>query len=1023
MHWTAQNFAAATLVCIVSSAAVAQAPATGSLRGVIYDKEFETPVANASIEVLGTRSRVTANDGGAYLIPNLPTGTYTLVFTKDGYLREVKSNVLVGAGQLLDLDIYMASEFEEMDEFVVQDVELETEITVAPEIAPIELEALTFTPTLELQLRLESPQMLDSVGIEVINRSGAADAAAALLLVPGATLQDGKYAVIRGLPDRYVSTLLDGVRLPSADPDKRAVKLDQFPAAIIKSIDISKTFTPDQQGDSSGGAVNIVLKDIPEEGFFQFRSQIGGNSQVKNGSFLTYPGAQMDYFGGNSVLATHPEIEGESWHQNPTGTTTGDAPLIYKWSVAAGDTWEFDEGVKFGAFGNFFYNQDASYFDNGIENSMIQEGVGTTLVPEQFQGSGGVGDPFKTQLLDVTQGTTSIQWGGMTVLGFETDDLKIGTKFLYTLLSENQSVLAIDTRGKDYYFPNYDVNDPASPGNQILTGAIDTAPWNRLETLDYSQMATQSFIFNGEYTFNFLGPDDPDLELHAPVIDWRLSLSSASENQPDQTQFGAVWKPNAELVPGFNIPQHWEMYPPSENINLGWVQHINYYNEEESQQGAINLKIPFMQWNEREGYVKAGGFVDRVDRTYTQATFSNSGGGPGPPPQDTEFAGSFTDPWSAVFPSQIHGIHESTYDISYNGSQDIDAYYGMVDLPINETMNIVTGVRFEQTTMTTTVIPDVDATWIDIANNGQTPIAFDPAEANLYNAAFSVNSVLPMIGFNWSLSDELVLRLAFAQTIARPNFFELVPVQQFDYLGGPIFIGNPSLTMSSLNNYDIRADWTPFEDWLVSGSIFYKEIDDPIQYVQRFAAFEYTTAVNLPSGWLAGLELETRMTLDPIFGEEFEGLAVGANATFMTSEVDLSQYDIDQFAIYGSNETTQPMTATPNYLLNLNATYDYEPWGTQVGLFYNLQGESLISGASAYTVELVPAIYQLSYGTLNFTASQEIIEGLRLSFALKNILNPEIQTQYRTNEGVTGLQSSYTAGIDYSFGISYQINF
>lgn len=1014
----------AGIMCVTSSAPAMQAPAVGTIRGVIYDKEFDTPVEKVTIEALGIKLRVSSLTNGSYVIANLPAGTYTLVFTKEGYIREVKAKVLVTAGQLTDVDIKLAGEFEELDEYVVQDMEVEVE--VAPEIAPMELAPLPDL-NIEMQMRLESPQLLNSVGVEMITRSGASDAAAALLLVPGATLQNGKYAVIRGLPDRYVSTLLDGVRLPSADPDKRAVKLDQFPAAVIESIDVSKTFTPDQQGDSSGGAVNIILKDLPEEGFLQFKSQIGYNSQVKDGSFLTYPGGGLDMWGGNSTLSTHPELAGESW-PNPTGTQNGSAPMIYKWSVSGGDSWEMDEGVKVGAFGNFFYDQDASFFDNGVQNSMIQPGQGMALVPEQFQGNGGVGDPFKTQLLDVTQGTESVQWGGMGILGLETDNHKLGAKFLYTLLSENQAVLAIDTRGKEFYFPGYDPSDPTSPGNDV--GNLATAPYNRLETLDYSQMMTESYILNGEHRVDVMGNGDSWDSgaglVGVPVLDWRLSYSKASENQPDQTQFGAIWTAPSEIVIPFipplviPIPNQWAPYPPSENVNLGWVQHINYYNEETSTQGAINGKLPFAQWNDREGYLKAGVFIDSVSRSYTQATFSNSGG---PFGQTTTYEAPFDQPWSAVFPEQVHPILPSTYDISYNGTQDINAYYLMTDLPVSDELNLITGLRFENTKMTTTVLPDIDATWIDIANNSQTPILFNPDDASLYNANIVDDRILPMIGLDWHIQEDLVLRAAFAQTLARANFYELVPVLQYDYLGGPIFIGNPGLQFSSLNNYDLRLDWTPFEKWMISGSLFYKQITDPIQYVQRFAAFEYTTAVNYPDAWLAGLEFETRVTLDPIFGEEYKGLALGANATFMNSSVTLSDYDQAQFLIYGVEQSTQPMTATPNYLVNLNATYEYEEWGTQCGIFYNLQGESMISGSSAYTVELTPAIYQLAYGTLNVTISQELIEGLRLSLAAKNLLNPEIQTQYRAPDSSSALQSSYTAGISLSVGLTYQIVF
>lgn len=999
------------VVCVVSCLAQAQSPIGGSIRGSVYDKEFDTPIRNATISVLGLKTRVTTNENGSYVLPNLPAGPYTLVITKDGYVREVKANVLVNAGQLVDTDVFMAGEFEDMDEFVVQDVDLGVEVKEVQEmIVPVDLEALIFTPTLELQLRLESPQLLDSIGVEMITKSGASDAADVLLMVPGATLQDGKYAVIRGLPDRYVSTLLDGVRLPSADPNKRAVKLDQFPSAVIDSVQVSKTFTPDQQGDSSGGAVNIVLKNIPEEGFLQFKSQVGFNSQVKNGSFLTYPGGSLGMFGDNTVLSTHPELSGESWPNNPTGTTTGEAPLIYKWSVAGGDSWEFDEGVKIGAFGNFFYDQDASYFENGVLNSLEQPGPGTPLVPEQF----GVGDDFKTQLFDVTQGTQSVQWGGMGIVGLESENNKLSAKFLYTLLSENQAVLLVDTRGKNYFFPGYNPADITGIGHDFP----DAAPYNRLETLDYSQLGTQSLILNGEHTLNFLGPGDGNEDSSAiwgaPTIDWRFSLSKATENQPDQTQFAAYWVPDFEVFPGLVLPEQWIGYPPAQNAFVGWVQHINYYNEESSTQGTVNVKLPFTQWNDREGYIKTGAFADSVSRSYTQDTFSN-GGDPA-----SSFSSPFSQPWSAVFPSQDHPINQSQTDISYDGAQNILAYYGMVDLPINETMSIVTGVRYEKTSMSTTVIPDVAANWI----NAQTQAIQNFLGPNEWDANFVDKRILPMIGWNWNIQDDLVLRTAFAQTLARPNFFELVPVIQYEYIGGPIFIGNPDLQMSSLNNYDIRLDWTPHENWLVSGSLFYKQIQDPIQYVQRFTeGFAYTSPINFPDGQLLGAEFEARITLAPLLGEEFDGLSLGSNLTLMTSKVTLSDTDAQALAVYGINETTQPMTATPNYLLNLNAIYEYEPWGTQIGIFYNLQGQSLITAANPHTVLLTPAIYKMPYGTLNFTCSQELLEGLRLSLAVKNILNPVIQTEYQTTDGFTAIQSSYTAGVDFSVGLNYQVDF
>jgi TonB-dependent receptor len=1030
------------LLPFASVPALAQAPGGGTVRGAVTDKEFGSPVAGASVSILGTRASTTTSDTGSFTIPNVAPGTYTLVFSKDGYVREVRQNVLVSGGQLADVDASMAGEFEDLDEVVAQDVageQKETDpiqVVTPPEIAPL----VTFG-SLDFTLRLDSPQLLDIVGVETIARSGAGDAAAALLLVPGASLQEGKYAVVRGLPDRYVSVLLDSVRLPVSTPGKRAVQLDQFPASVIQSIQVSKNFTPDMQGEASGGGVNVVLRDIPDEPVLMFKAQYGINSQVKNGTFLTYPGGKLDFWGGNDTLQTQPDKVGQSWNNNPTGTTTGSAPPIYKWSAAAGDSWQIDDNLKVGAFSSFFYQSGASYFSNGQLNNLtqVQNGSSATggslsgLQPEQY---GNPAADYETKMFDVTQGTQSVQWGGLGSAGFETEENKMGSKFIYSRLSTSQAVLLTDTRGKDYFFPGYDVNNPTGAGN--LPPTDEQAPWRRLETLDYTQVSTQALILNGEHRLGFLGPreDDPvpePLGFGTPKVDWRFALSKADESQPDQTQFAAKWKPTHKTnapPPNDYTKEQWVADPPAQATDAGWVQHINYYNEESSTQGQVNIKLPFMQWNDREGYIKTGAFSDWVSREYRQNTFTNN-----IEPQEHTYDAPWTSPWSAVFPSQYHPIAASTRDISYDGTQRILAGYGMIDLPFTETMNIVTGLRYETTLMATTVIPDKNAVWLDPNDPNQTPLGF--TGPNIWDADINQGNWLPMVGWNWNLREDLVLRTAFAQTLARPNFFEIVPVVQYQYVGGPIFIGNSQLQMSSVNNYDIRLDWTPEKDWLISGSVFYKQITSPIQYVQRFSSsFSYTSAVNFPNATLFGAEIEARVTAEPLLGKDWKGLATGVNLTYMNSQVDLTSSEQSAFANYGASVSSQPLTGTPNYLFNANLTYDLEAWGTQFGLFYNYQGKSLVSAATTNATpsppsspglqtgaELVPSIYQMPYGTLNFTLRQPLLWGFAANFAAKNLTNPVRETQYEAFDGATGINSSYTAGIDLQFSVTFQVLF
>src|SRR5262245_28539602 len=120
--------------------------------------------------------------------------------------------------------------------------------------------------------RAKAVAATEAIGAEQISRSGASDAGAALTKVAGASIVDGKYAVIRGLSDRYVSTVLNGANLPSADPYRQSAPLDLFPAQVIDRVVVTKTFTPDQPGTATGGGIDVITKSFPERQFFTMPS-------------------------------------------------------------------------------------------------------------------------------------------------------------------------------------------------------------------------------------------------------------------------------------------------------------------------------------------------------------------------------------------------------------------------------------------------------------------------------------------------------------------------------------------------------------------------------------------------------------------------------------------------------------------------------------------------------------------------------------------------------------------------------
>ncbi len=104
---------------------------------------------------------------------------------------------------------------------------------------------------------------------------------------------DGQYALIRGMDKRYNYTLVNGVKIPSPDNKNRFVPLDIFPAEMLERLEVTKSLTPDMEGDGIGGAVNLVMKDAPEK--LQIAANVAGgfNSLFFDRPFYTYDKSQV----------------------------------------------------------------------------------------------------------------------------------------------------------------------------------------------------------------------------------------------------------------------------------------------------------------------------------------------------------------------------------------------------------------------------------------------------------------------------------------------------------------------------------------------------------------------------------------------------------------------------------------------------------------------------------------------------------------------------------------------------------
>ena len=123
----------------------------------------------------------------------------------------------------------------------------------------------------------------DILGAEQISKTGDSDAASALRRVTGLTLVDGKYIYVRGLGERYSSARLNGANIPSPDLTRNVIPLDIFPASIIESLSVQKSYSPSMPAAFGGGAIDIRTKSVPKDFVASFELGLAYDENSQDG--------------------------------------------------------------------------------------------------------------------------------------------------------------------------------------------------------------------------------------------------------------------------------------------------------------------------------------------------------------------------------------------------------------------------------------------------------------------------------------------------------------------------------------------------------------------------------------------------------------------------------------------------------------------------------------------------------------------------------------------------------------------
>lgn len=452
--------------------------ADGRITGTITDAKTAEPLTGVVVAVKGGTAGTSTDVDGHFSL-SLPSGKYTLEIRYLGYDTKSLTAVEVADEQTLTLNhtLTETQQRREIGEVVVR--------------GTLKKEAINAM----ILVQKNAATVAQVVSAEAIRRSPDRNTGEVLKRVSGASLQDGKYLVVRGLADRYNAAMLNGALLTSTEPDRKTFSFDLFPAAIIDNIVINKAAVPELPGEFAGGLVQVNTRDIPTEDFLTAQIGTGSNTQTLGKTFAKnnlgstdwlglddgarrmapdFPGSKNDYEG----KGLPDRIVYSRMFKNNFAIAENTAPLNVGGQLTGGLSrrlW----GGKLGFTGSLNYNKTAriteserfDYNDDGSQNYAYQD----------------------------KRSTQNVLWGALANLAYAKGNNKISWKNLVSVNSNNQ---VTQREGTDQNGP-YDIRayELAFVSNRFFSSQLGGE-----HTLENSGLKIR---WNGSYTNVF--QNTPDL--------------------------------------------------------------------------------------------------------------------------------------------------------------------------------------------------------------------------------------------------------------------------------------------------------------------------------------------------------------------------------------------------------------------------------------------------------------------------------------------------------------------------------
>jgi len=890
------------------------------VKGIVKDGSNGDPVENAKITLIGSEKRCLSDANGVFELAGIPKGKYSLEIKASTFNVYVLSDVTIGENDVKELTIAMEA----------------ADLVKGPVVVTRKVKKDGVVELIRVQHNLGV--VSNGISAEDIKKNNDSKVSDVMKRISGASIQDNKFIVIRGLSDRYNYAFLNGASLPSSESDRKAFSFDIFPSNVLSSISVVKTASPSMPGEFAGGIINITTVEPSDKPINSLSLSAGYNAISTFRNFYRSGDSKLDVlgFGGNDRLlptgipgsaeyAALDVHERARWAQKinyncapKQRSAMPNSSIQY----SLGKTFDFKNKQSLGYVAAYSYQNNQTFSLN---------------TRREFEESA-TGVVQRMELRDSVFTQNILNTGMLNLKYSFTPKSNIQFKNLYSVSAEDKINVRNGVREMD--------NDPRQ--------------WEKATNFWYTQnKALSSQLYgthdNEKLVFNWnLGYSNVDRVIPAlrRVIHRKYSLN---EDDPNE-QYIAVIQNNGTI--------------PTAAGNMFWsdanesIYSAIYDVEKRFQVDSFNINI------------KVGGMHQFRDRDFQARNFGFSkynGGGV-----------NFYDSLLLASPSSIFNnenlglmangrggfkLDEATnVDDSYQASSFLNAGYVQIDGKWKQKIRLNGGLRVESYRQA--------FNYIEFGSNNDTSIVT------------TVVDLLPSANLIVSLTPRMNIRASSYKTVSRPEFRELAPFTFYNFVIDNIISGDPNLERATIMNYDLRYEYLIGNGQNFNISGFYKDFTNPIELVNRTGTsgapeLYYT---NVPGVTTFGGEIEYRFNLGFLSKKEnhkvWDQLSMNINASLIRSRVNLGD------SLFGQNEYLdgRPLQGQSPYIINAGIYYQSQDKKWAFSAAYNRVGQRIYIVGN----EQEPSVWENGRNLVDFQLVRNFEDKFEMRLNVKDALANEL---------------------------------